>query len=237
MNARFLFLAAVGLMLVPGAYILTSPTMLETWFPLPAGDAGTDGSPSASGPSTSPSTPVPAGDEAASVNPLNKITLDSLNEIVERPLFNPARAAPKIPVTQPAPVQEAVASAPPPEGLGPDDLTLLAVAVIGTERIALLKLNKTSEVVQLRAGESHADWMLKDVGEKAVTIASGDGGFELKMFEDSRLRPREAPPAFRRRSWTVRIRATTASSSPPPGTTRSGLPAQETDRTQWRWLR
>lgn len=111
-------------------------------------------------------------------NPLSSIAIGSLDEIVERPLFNPTRHA------TPAAL-EPVIEAPPAavaETFGPDDVTLLGVVAAGADKTALLRLNKTSELLRLKSGQSFAGWRLDAIGDRSVVIKRGGRAYPLDLF-------------------------------------------------------
>ncbi len=123
--------------------------------------------------------------EPAPLNPLAGITVDAFGEIVERPLFNPTRAPQPVEESAPAQVAEPVA-APPQDTAKARDFTLLAIAIAGDTRIAMVRWNKTNEVFHLKQGQYLSDWELQSVGEKEVTIGRDEESFALKLFEGAR---------------------------------------------------
>ena len=132
------------------------------------------------------SSPKDVAEAKSSANPLSAISLESLGEIVERPLFNPARA-------RKAAVVEPVVDAPEPvaEKAKEEDFTLLGVLVTKDDQIALLKWKENDEVMRLKVGETFSDWTLKTIQPKEVVIESADATFLLKLF----VRPIPPPAA------------------------------------------
>jgi len=123
----------------------------------------------------------------ASINPLAAISLASLRETVERPLFNQSRA----PKPKPESVQQVEAKEEEPQA-SPADFTLLGVVIANNDKTVLLRLNKTDEVLRLTAGQSFSEWRLTGVQPRSVVIENGELSFPLKLFEQ----PSE-PSAFR----------------------------------------
>lgn len=130
--------------------------------------------------------------EAAPLNPLAGLAAESFGEFVDRPLFNPTRKPPPpVEDVEAAAVAEPQVAAP-QAGARAEDFTLLAVAVAGDVRIAVLRWNKTNEVYHLKQGQLLEDWELRSVGEKDVTVGRDEVSFLLKLFD--RARPAGAPP-------------------------------------------
>jgi len=135
---------------------------------------------SASAPKAAASLELIAADtpEATSaVNPLRSISLASLTETIERPLFDPSRVR-KVEEPPVAETVEAVAEKP-SEG----DFTLLAILVTNDDKIALLKWNKNDEVMRLKVGQTFSEWTLRAIEPKVVVIESAAATFELKLFQ------------------------------------------------------
>jgi hypothetical protein len=122
----------------------------------------------------------PSGERAkevqlASINPLSGISVDSLQQTIERPLFNQSRAPKPKPQPQVAQVaQEPEATA--------DDFTLLGVVVTDDTKTALVRYNKTNETYRLKAGESFSDWQVTDIGPKGVVVKNAELSFPLRLF-------------------------------------------------------
>lgn len=111
----------------------------------------------------------------ASINPLSGITLDSLKETIERPLFNQTRA----PRPKPEPQVAQNPEEPQPTA---EDFTLLAIVVTDSNKTALIKFNKTNEIFRLKAGQSFSDWQVAEIGPKSVVIKNAELTFPLKLF-------------------------------------------------------
>jgi hypothetical protein len=113
----------------------------------------------------------------ASVNPLANLALSSLKEMIERPLFNKTRA-PKPP--------HVMAEQPPDEPQeqqgAPEDFTLLGVVIASGGKTALLRLNKTNEVVRLKDGQMFTDWLVTEIGPRYIVIKKADQVFTIKLF-------------------------------------------------------
>src|SRR5262249_24951845 len=112
----------------------------------------------------------------ASVNPLSGVSLESLKETIERPLFNQTRA----PKPKPEPVVAQQEDEPEPTA---DDFTLLGVVVAEGDQTALIRYNKTNETFRLKAGQSFSDdWEVSDIGPKGVVVKNAELSFPLKLF-------------------------------------------------------
>jgi hypothetical protein len=132
--------------------------------------------------------------EAVPLNPLSGIGIDSFDEIVGRPLFNPTRTPPPAAVEDITPVEVTeTAQAAPQESAQAKDFTLLAIAIADDSKIAMVRWNKTNEVFHLKQGQYLSDWELRAVGEKEVTIGRNEETFSLRLFE--RARPAAPLPA------------------------------------------
>jgi hypothetical protein len=118
-----------------------------------------------------------AGKRMASVNPLATISLDSLSQTIDRPLFNASR------IPKPKPEVQ-VAEAPAEEETGPQDITLVGIVVANNHQTALLRWNKTNEVLRLKAGESSAGWLLAEIQPTSVVIENQEQRIPLRLFEN-----------------------------------------------------
>jgi len=114
--------------------------------------------------------------DLAKINPLNPITLASLTQTIERPLFNRTRV-PK-PKFEPQ-----VAEQPVEPEIGPQDFTLIGIVVGDDSKTAVLKFNKTNEVFHLKAGQSFSDWQVAEIGPKSVVVKKDELSFPLQLFE------------------------------------------------------
>jgi len=116
--------------------------------------------------------------QVGSVNPLASLALDSFKETVERPLFNQTRAP------KPAPViaEDEPQDEPQEPQSGPGDFTLLGVVVSDTGKTALVRLNKTNEVLRLKDGQELSDWQVTEIGPKSIVIKKDDQEFPLQLF-------------------------------------------------------
>jgi hypothetical protein len=136
--------------------------------------AGQDASPTVEQGSFDETRSLDTGGQTAPVNPLARILLASLSQTVERPLFNQSRAPKPEPVAEAEPKEESQPSV--------ADFTLLGIAVANNDRTALLRLNKTNEVVRLKAGQNFAEWKVTDIQARSVVIGNGETAFSLELF-------------------------------------------------------
>ncbi len=182
---RALLMAALGAAAVASSVWIAPPEFLAGYFT--EADA-TPRPPAAKTPETV--TEAVAGEEFAPVNPLHAITVEQMNAMVERPLFNQTRAPPPPPVEEAPP--EAVAESEPQvveDTTGPQDFTLLGVSINGGERFALVRYNKTNEVFRLKSGQYLSDWELRSVESKEIVIARADSELTIRLFDASRAAP------------------------------------------------
>jgi hypothetical protein len=124
------------------------------------------------------------------LNPLSELKAASLDEITNRPLFNPLRkpAPPPPPAAADAPVEaEPVQEA----GVNPDDFALLAIASGDFGRTAVVRWNPTNEVSHLKLGQQLSGWEITEVGDREVTIGRDGKILVLKLFE----KPAQPPTA------------------------------------------
>ena len=106
-------------------------------------------------------------------NPLWRITIDSLSETRERPLFSASRRPPRPSPSPPAPpVTNALSSAPAKPERPP--LTLQGTAIGKPRDIALVLDEVAKSSVSLRVGEAVQGWYLRSVDREAVTLGKGD---------------------------------------------------------------
>ena len=135
---------------------------------------------------------APAGRNDVSLNPLSDIRIESLSEMVDRPLFNPSRApAKKEPL--PEPEVEPVVEAEPAvavDMVDPGEFTLLAVASDGNDKTAVVRSNSNNEIFHLKPGEFLSGLQVMQVGHRDITLARQGQSFKLELFQ----RPESAAP-------------------------------------------
>jgi hypothetical protein len=117
----------------------------------------------------------------APISPLRGISLDSLRQTVERPLFNASR------VPKPTSVQQVEDRSGDEPEADPNDITLLGIVVTNNDRTALLRWNKTNEVLRLKIGENSTGWKLRQVQPTSVVIEKDELRLPLRLFEPSHL--------------------------------------------------
>jgi hypothetical protein len=122
---------------------------------------------------------------AAFENPLARLAPDKFAVISERTLFSPTRR-PKI---EPKPPQQEVSAVPvtiavqPPPLPDPNDFTLVGVAAANGQRIAMLRWNKTQEILRLRSGDDYTGWRIAEVNDRSVLVEQQGAVFSLKLFK------------------------------------------------------
>ena len=184
MNRRLVLLSLLAVAL--GAYVIlerepTAPVV-------PGGEAP-----------VTPKAPSPGGG-AVKLNPLEGLDAGRFTAMLERPLFNPGRAArPPEPPPPPPVVEE-----PPPEvipetpGPLPSDFKVLAISVGPSGRVAAVRIVQTGEVLYLREGQPVQSWSVLAVGDRTVEIGTPEQKVELSLFEgepgEGSAIVEEAPP-------------------------------------------
>jgi hypothetical protein len=125
-----------------------------------------------------------AASRGALDSPLSFARAEEFDVISERTLFAPSRRPP-VAAPPPAPVIQEVEAVvelePAPD---PSDVTLLGIVVSNDDKVALLQLNKTSETLRLRSGESLAGWTVAEIGDRNIQIEQRGSRFELELFKN-----------------------------------------------------
>jgi hypothetical protein len=108
-------------------------------------------------------------------NPLWAIPIKDLSETRDRPIFTPSRRPPPPAVVEkpytPPPPPPRVETKPPPEPLA---LSLLGTIAGDSDGVALFMEKGSQEVVRLRTGESHQEWVLRSVQGRQAMLEKGD---------------------------------------------------------------
>jgi len=123
---------------------------------------------------------LPATVAAAAGNPLWSIPLASLSATRERPIFSPSRRPPPQAVVS-QPVTTPVVAAPAAAAAAPvlPNLQLLGSLSRAGTGVALFTEESTKRLVQLKAGEGYAGWMLSEINGREVVLERD--GSKLKM--------------------------------------------------------
>jgi general secretion pathway protein N len=106
-------------------------------------------------------------------NPLWSVPLSVLTATQERPIFSASRRPPPHAVAGP-PIQPVIAAVAKPAE--PERPALLLIgAVVGDSDAIAVFLDRTNQgIVRLRAGDSHAGWVLSSVLPREVTLRKAD---------------------------------------------------------------
>lgn len=128
-------------------------------------------------------TPPPAGDLDTAVSSDSVVValppLEEYSEIVDRPLFYQARRPPP-----PADEQPVAAPVAPTEE---DELTLIGVMLIGTQKTALIQNQATGKVARLKVGDTLDNWQVVEVEPQRVTLLRRDGeSKQLSLLRNQR---------------------------------------------------
>lgn len=121
-----------------------------------AGSAPSAAPPAASPASSSGASAAPAADAAWQLAPIERYA-----EVVERPLFVPARRPPRAP-----------GGAPAPEAAG-GGLRLVGVLLDARRQVALLRDGDSPWLVRVQPGEALGDWTLAEVHRDHVVLRRG----------------------------------------------------------------
>jgi hypothetical protein len=107
--------------------------------------------------------------------------------MLERPLFNPGRAArqPEPPPAAPPPPVEQPPPAMPAEPQGPaaQDFVLVAVSAGPKGRVAVVRITATGEVLYLREGQPVQTWSVMSVKDRSVMIGTAGSNVEFVLFD------------------------------------------------------
>jgi general secretion pathway protein N len=158
-------------------------------------------------------------------NPLDDIPLTSLSVTGKRPLFSPSRRPPSAIVAEPQspPTKPVSLSVQPDRPL----LTLLGT-IIGTHPdMAVLVDTASQDVIRLRTGQAHRDWMLRSIRPGAVTFERGDHAATLELPPPD-LEPIAPSAATAASGWMPGHGP--ASNRPPNTTATPAVPAPTTER-------
>lgn len=101
--------------------------------------------------------------EAQSFPPFMPVSIQSLAEITERPLFTEGRTPPEKPTKNKQGKR----------GAKPLRLKLEGVAITPESKVAIITDLQTNELLRLSQGMSHGDWKVTGVSEESVTIQQG----------------------------------------------------------------
>jgi general secretion pathway protein N len=129
---------------------------------------------------------------AVSGNPLWSVPLSVLTATQERPIFSASRRPPPRAVAGPRiePVNAPVVKAAEPER---PPLALIGAVVGDNDAIAVF-LDRTNQgIVRLRAGETHAGWVLSSVLRREVTLKKDDQTEVLMLQRPDGLNPALIP--------------------------------------------
>ena len=106
-------------------------------------------------------------------NPLASLDKESLDAMVERPLFAPSRHRPPPPST--AAMAPEPAAAPPPPKPAPPSYILLGVLKDGDRAIALLRNRSDGRNFRVEVGDMIGGWQIAAVGPVSVMLKRADG--------------------------------------------------------------
>jgi hypothetical protein len=121
--------------------------------------------------------------------------LESLSETVERPLFRPDRRPPTI-----EEIEEEIESA--ESGI----FSLLGIIVSPTERIALVKVRGSQDVLQLSEGQQANGWTVVQIRPGEVVFESNDKTETIELIDISPPPPRRRPAARERQTRPAQAR-------------------------------
>jgi general secretion pathway protein N len=111
-----------------------------------------------------------ASDPGEAGNPLSAVSLESLSNTRDRPLFSASRRPPGLPVIAPSPPP---LTRPAPRELDHPRVVLVGTVVGQARDVAVLLEEKTQAVIRLRRGQEHDGWALRRIGRREVTLEKG----------------------------------------------------------------
>jgi hypothetical protein len=177
MNRRLLLLGSVAIALALFLLWDRAPPAQDSEAPVPAAER--------------PQVSAGEGTGApALLNPLQTLDGGRFTAMLERPLFNPGRAArppepPPAPPPPPPPMEELPPEMPPqPPGPAAQDFTLIAVAAGPSGHVAAVRVAATGEVLYLREGQPVLSWNVMKVNDRSVVIGTPGSNVEITLFGD-----------------------------------------------------
>lgn len=124
-------------------------------------------------------------------NPLWSVPLSALTATQERPIFSASRRPPPRAVAGPLIEPAAAPVAPKPADEHPP-LALIGAVVGDRDAIAVLQDRGTQAIIRLRAGETHAGWLVSSVLRREVTLQKDD---RTEILALQRAESPASPPA------------------------------------------
>jgi general secretion pathway protein N len=151
---------------------------------------------------------APDKERPSTGNPLWEVALTALQETRARPIFSPSRRPPSPPVlaAPPPPAPK------PPAAKEPDrlKLTLLGTVIGASDKIGVFVDEASKDVIRIKAGESHAGWILRSVQRRSAS-------FEKDRQETTLVIP---PPGFAQPGSGVGVVASRTGGADIPGNDR-----------------
>ncbi len=108
-----------------------------------------------------------SGSNRVNHSPYAALPKSAYREVLERPLFTEGRMPPVIEKTEIAPVQENLA------------LKLEGVVFVNERHIAIVRDNKSKELLRLPAGGDYKGWQVAEVGKGEVVLRKGKRSINL----------------------------------------------------------
>jgi|GEM_PF-1658857 len=124
--------------------------------------------------------PAPAGAAAPRAgNPLWAISLDSLSETRDRPLFSVSRRPPVVtPVLAAVEKKQEIVPPPPPER---PSLTLVGTIVSRKGSVAMVQGASGGEAMRIRVGQENDGWQVQGIGLRSIVVGKGEQSVELAL--------------------------------------------------------
>jgi hypothetical protein len=103
-------------------------------------------------------------------NPLSAVSLESLSNTRDRPLFSASRRPSRLPAIAPNPPSTTL---PARRELDRPRAVLVGTVVGPARDVAVLLEEKTQAVIRLRPGQEHDGWTVRWIGRREVTLEKG----------------------------------------------------------------
>ena len=117
------------------------------------------------------------GAELLPLNPLSVITLEQLNDTIDRPLFSHNRRPPKVILKKQPPPKKKVK-----KPLDTKAFSLVGVVSGNGTTIALLRQNSTGAILRVQAGDIVGKWLVQTVESTNVLIVQEETAVTLTLF-------------------------------------------------------
>ncbi|HUG62470.1 MAG TPA: hypothetical protein VMP03_11520 [Methylomirabilota bacterium] len=127
-------------------------------------------------------------DDRSVLNPLAEVSLDSLGNFRDRPLFVPSRRPPPPPqaIVDPEPEEPQVLYEEPEPEEGPAEtptVTLSGILEIDSESVAMLRDQTEDTTLAVRVGDPVEAWTVAAIGNDSITLELDGEEHEIRIFQ------------------------------------------------------